>query len=120
MGYFDDTCSSCLPLPRPFVVSGVSRAITVLNEAALLALQPGELNVGDYVIIVLPTTYTKAYGVVMFTNSLASGWGQFSIMGNPTAGSLTEAQFVAFVDSLPPAPPVGGGAWNNGGAPTVS
>ena len=83
MGYFDDTCFSCPPLPKPFVVPGITQTITVLSEAALLALQSGEINVGGDVIIILPTSKTLAYGVVKYTFAGGTGWSQFTITGNP-------------------------------------
>jgi len=117
MGYFDDTCFSCSPLPRPFVVPGVNRTLTVLNEAALLGFEPGELQVGDDVIIILPTSQTNAYGVAKFVNPNASGWAQFAVTMNPAD---FETQLTAFTKLLPSLPPGGGGWWSNGGSPTLS
>ena len=119
MGYFDDTCFARPPCPAPYVVPGVNKTFTVLSESALLALTQGEMSVGDDIIIILPTSKTIAYGVVKFVNPGGSGWSQFTVVVNPVT-SFTAAQFVAFVNSLPLAPPVGGGPWNNGGSPTVS
>jgi hypothetical protein len=120
MGYFDDTCFARPPCPAPYVVPGINKTFTVLNEAALLALTQGEMSVGDDIIIILSTSRTIAYGVVKFVNSGGSGWAQFTVVGNPSTTIITPASFSAFVNSLPLAPPVGGGPWNNGGSPTQS
>lgn len=67
---------------------GVNRTFVVLNESALLGFSPGELQQGDDVIIIQPTSRTVAYGVVKFVNPSGSGWGQFTIMGGQaSAGS---------------------------------
>lgn len=119
MGYFD---SCCLPpaCSQPFIVTGVNKTITVLDEPTLLGLTSGELQIGDDVIIIRPTSMTLAYGVVKFINASATGWAQFAILGNAIAGAISPEGFSAFVLSLPTAPPPAGGPWNNGGVPTQS
>lgn len=80
-GYFADICGPGCQTQR-FIAPGINRTIVVLNESALLGLSAGELQIGDDVIILQPTSKTNAYGVVKFVAPQLTGWAAFAVIGN--------------------------------------